>query len=487
MAQNGTPLPETTVVCTVRLTNNNNSCFVKITNKKTHTFSVSNHQHSVVDHPGAAENLQRVRNTLSVELQFDKGNKNVMTTVSRISCWFSHYWSEWWCNDETQTCMAKAFRATETGPFSASQAAISVKKANNETVFIIPFHWTNAYTSQKKTKQQPSTEPSLPPASAQHTHPSRLWAAPRRSWCRRPPCWCWSRSSACGRCRSSRSLTPDHLGKHRKCKQRWMELECRFSSTEVRGCFSWTDDRFFLFCFILYNLNFIAYRASLWLRRHLTAALLCTPDRVRRSRRALKKQINRIKSYVGVYPQLWTAMSVLRRTAAEVFHHLVQTGTAASRFSETTVPRCCPSPRRPSKTHTCPCKTQTHSKHKELLIKTWHVTCCVVIFVCRWLLVPGSSQNWRHRDPSNPSWRGRGPWRERQVSLACGESTDSAGGSGTWSEILPLVEILKRRKDKSQRWFKGMFLGRSWCKTCKLKDVDPHLKLCNTQTHTRTS
>lgn len=157
MAQNGTPLPETTVVCTVRLTNNNNSCFVKITNKKTHTFSVSNHQHSVVDHPGAAENLQRVRNTLSVELQFDKGNKNVMTTVLRISCWFSYYWSGWWwqwwwSNDETQTCMAKAFRATETGPFSASQAAISVKKANNETVFIIPFHWTNAYTSQKPKK-----------------------------------------------------------------------------------------------------------------------------------------------------------------------------------------------------------------------------------------------------------------------------------------------------------------------------------------------
>lgn len=131
-----------------------------------------------------------------------------------------------------------------------------------------------------------------------------------------------------------------------------------------------------------------------------------------------------------------------------------------------------------------PWKTQTHSKHEKLLIKTWHVTRCVVIFVCRWLLVPGSSQNWRHRDPSNPSWRGRGPWQERQVSLACGESTDSAGGSGTWSEILPLVEILKRKKDKSQSWFKGMFLKRSWCQTCKLKDVDPHLKLCNTQTHT---
>lgn len=56
-------------------------------------------------------------------------------------------------NDDAQTCMAKAFRATETGPFSASQAAISVKKANNETVFIKTFHWTNAYTSQKNTKK----------------------------------------------------------------------------------------------------------------------------------------------------------------------------------------------------------------------------------------------------------------------------------------------------------------------------------------------
>lgn len=97
---------------------------------------------------------------------------------------------------------------------------------------------------KNKKKQQPFTELWLPPASARHTHSSRLRAAPRRCWCRRPPCWCWSRSSACGRCRSSRSLTPDHLGKHRKCKQRWMELECRFGSTEVRRCFSWTDDRF---------------------------------------------------------------------------------------------------------------------------------------------------------------------------------------------------------------------------------------------------
>lgn len=105
--------------------------------------------------------------------------------------------------------------------------------------------------AKNKTKQQPFTELWLPPASAQHTHPSRLWAAPRRSWCRRPPCWCWSRSYACGRCRSSRSLTPDHLGKHRKWKQRWMELECRFGSAEVRRCFSWTDNRVFFFLFFI--------------------------------------------------------------------------------------------------------------------------------------------------------------------------------------------------------------------------------------------
>lgn len=52
---------------------------------KAHTFSVSHQQHGMVDHPGVAENLQRVRNTLSVELQFAKSNENVMTAVSRMS------------------------------------------------------------------------------------------------------------------------------------------------------------------------------------------------------------------------------------------------------------------------------------------------------------------------------------------------------------------------------------------------------------------
>lgn len=33
------------------------------------TFSVSHQQHSVVDHPGVAENLQRVRYTLPVKLE----------------------------------------------------------------------------------------------------------------------------------------------------------------------------------------------------------------------------------------------------------------------------------------------------------------------------------------------------------------------------------------------------------------------------------
>lgn len=37
--------------------------------RKTLTVSVSHHQHSVVDHPGVAEDLQRVRHTLPVELQ----------------------------------------------------------------------------------------------------------------------------------------------------------------------------------------------------------------------------------------------------------------------------------------------------------------------------------------------------------------------------------------------------------------------------------
>ena len=38
-------------------------------NNNTLTFSVSHHQHSMVDHPGVAEDLQRVRYTLPVELQ----------------------------------------------------------------------------------------------------------------------------------------------------------------------------------------------------------------------------------------------------------------------------------------------------------------------------------------------------------------------------------------------------------------------------------
>lgn len=36
---------------------------------KTLTFSVSHQQHSVIDHPGVAEDLPRVGHTLPVELQ----------------------------------------------------------------------------------------------------------------------------------------------------------------------------------------------------------------------------------------------------------------------------------------------------------------------------------------------------------------------------------------------------------------------------------
>lgn len=52
--------------------------------------------------------------------------------------------------------MAKAFRATETGPFSASQAAISVKKANNETFFIknVPLHKCIFQPPPQKNKNQ---------------------------------------------------------------------------------------------------------------------------------------------------------------------------------------------------------------------------------------------------------------------------------------------------------------------------------------------
>lgn len=91
MAQNGTPLPETTVVGTFGLTKTRAIPVSHVgqleKNMKRRTFSVSHQQHSVVDHPGVAEDLQRVGNPLPVELQFDKGNKNVLSTVSRMSEW----------------------------------------------------------------------------------------------------------------------------------------------------------------------------------------------------------------------------------------------------------------------------------------------------------------------------------------------------------------------------------------------------------------
>lgn len=54
--------------------------------------------------------------------------------------------------------MAKALRATETGPFSASQAAISAKKDNDETFFIKTLLNKSIY-QQKKTSNHPTFAP----------------------------------------------------------------------------------------------------------------------------------------------------------------------------------------------------------------------------------------------------------------------------------------------------------------------------------------
>lgn len=140
---------------------------------KRRTFSVSHQQHGVVDHPGVAEDLQRVRNTLPVELQFDKGNKNVLTTVSRMSesgeSVITGGDDDDDNDDKKQTCMAKALRATETGPFSASQAAISAMKAHNKTFFIKTLDLTNQYTRKKKPQQPFKCHFDFPCVSSTHS------------------------------------------------------------------------------------------------------------------------------------------------------------------------------------------------------------------------------------------------------------------------------------------------------------------------------
>lgn len=243
----------------------------------------------------------------------------------------------------------------------------------------------------------------------------------------------------------------------------------------MRGRFSWTDG----------NLNVIAYPASLWLRRHLTAALLCTPDRVRRSRRALEEtnRSNRITRWRLSAAVNW--MSALRRAAAELFRHLVRTGRAATLFSETTVPRCCLSLRRPSRTRTCP------ARHKHTVQLKRVVTCDMTLFsfaASRWYLI-------LHRTdgtviPPIPAggggvlggkgcfhWLVERPLTQQGVQV-CGAKFF------LWWRFLKGKEKKKKKQGRSQRQsrFKGTFPKRSWCKTCKVKDVDPHLKLCNART-----
>lgn len=40
------------------------------------TFSISDKQHGVIDHPGVAQDPQRVRHSLSVKLHIQVGNSN---------------------------------------------------------------------------------------------------------------------------------------------------------------------------------------------------------------------------------------------------------------------------------------------------------------------------------------------------------------------------------------------------------------------------
>lgn len=64
----------------------------------------------------------------------------------------------------------------------------------------------------------------IPSLFAQPTHPSHLWTAPQSCWCRRPPSWWWSRTSASSRCRSSQSLSPDHLNNTWRMKIKRLKL-----------------------------------------------------------------------------------------------------------------------------------------------------------------------------------------------------------------------------------------------------------------------
>lgn len=105
------------------------------------TFSVAHEQHCMVNHPGVAEDLQRVGHTLPVELRRNKerkagGIRQMDTSHFIVQLCFSD--ANLSINKEHTavmpvTCIANAFRATDTGPFSASQAAISKHKKGKET------------------------------------------------------------------------------------------------------------------------------------------------------------------------------------------------------------------------------------------------------------------------------------------------------------------------------------------------------------------
>lgn len=103
------------------------NCTPKTINPHKHrilTFSVSHKQHSVVNHPGVAEDLPGVRNTFLVELKEDNYYFIIKIKAGCVRC----------LQFMLFTCIPNAFRATETGPFSASQAAISER--SQITIFV---------------------------------------------------------------------------------------------------------------------------------------------------------------------------------------------------------------------------------------------------------------------------------------------------------------------------------------------------------------
>lgn len=167
-------------------------------------------------------------------------------------------------------------------------------------------------------------------------------------------------------------------------------------------------------------------------------------------------------------------MSALRQTAAEVLCHLCRVAPCSDRESSFPLlrnhcPSMLPVTEKAQQDPHMPCNTHSPCTQKQAQKTIHNMLCCYALLFFSRSLAPDSSLHWQHRDPSSRSWRGRGLWRRRLVSLACEESTDSGGDSDMWIEILPLVGILegKLKQDISQSWHKGMFLKRSQWKANK--------------------